>query len=220
MRHSFRAACVLLLLGCARVGGAQNAPIVSIRPFGEIAVERFTANETFTSVFGDSIGMFYGGGVQVTFSDRVYAELSLSRFRRSGEQVYRDPTTGRVFDLNIPLQATLTPLEVTGGYRFHTRRYRWLVPYAGGGVGRFGYQERCTAALAVCTAVGPDLDVTRAGFVGHGGVELRVHKDVGIAAEVQYTHVSGIFGNSGISADANEKDLGGIAGRIKIVIGR
>ena len=41
-----------------------------------------------------------------------------------------------------------------------------------------------------------------------------------MSVDAQYTHVLGILGTGGISQDAGEKDLGGIAARVKVLIGR
>jgi outer membrane protein with beta-barrel domain len=221
MRCSFNVLCALATAwGSAATASAQNPAVVAIRPFGEVAIQRFSATQTFTAVFGESTGWFFGGGLDVTVNDRLYFELSASRFQKTGDQVYFDAPSGHPYHLNIPLQATLTPLEATGGYRFHPRAARWLIPFLGGGAGRFSYREACTAATAVCAAVGPDLDLAHAGFVADGGAEFRVHKWVGVAADFRYTYVTGILGTAGVSADLNEKDLGGIAGRFKIVVGR
>jgi len=37
---------------------------------------------------------------------------------------------------------------------------------------------------------------------------------------VQYSHVPGILGNAGVSQQAGESDLGGVAARFKLVVGR
>jgi hypothetical protein len=37
---------------------------------------------------------------------------------------------------------------------------------------------------------------------------------------VQYTHVPGIIGSGGVSQDAGESDLGGVAARFRVVFGR
>jgi len=206
--------CGLCTLTFAVPAHAQDAPAISLRPFAALAFERFTATDTFSSVFGKDTGWFYGGGLQVTFHDRIYVELSASRFREDGNRVFRD-SSGRVFYLGIPLTATLTPLELVGGYRFHPDRYHWLVPYAGAGVGWYRYQETSPFANP-----GDDIDTRHAGFVAHGGAEFRVHRWMGLAADLQYTHVTGILGTAGISADVDETDLGGLAGRFTIVIGK
>ena len=42
---------------------------------------------------------------------------------------------------------------------------------------------------------------------------------ISISGDAQYTHVTGILGAGGISQDANEKDLGGVAARIRVLVG-
>ena len=205
---------VLCLLCVAPRARGQDAPRVALRAFGEVTAERFAASQTFTSVFGQAVEPLYGGGVDATFRDRLYVEVAASRFRRSADRVFRD-SAGKVFNLGIPLTATLIPLEVTGGYRFHLRRYPWLVPFAGAGVGWYRYRETSDFADP-----GEDLDTRHAGLVAHGGAEFRVSRWIGVAGDLQYTRVTGILGTGGLSLAAGEKDLGGVAGRFKIVVGR
>jgi hypothetical protein len=50
-------------------------------------------------------------------------------------------------------------------------------------------------------------------------VEFRVSRWIGISGDAQYTYVPGILGIGGISQDANEKDLGGIAARVRVIVG-
>ncbi len=209
-----RILCGVFVLLFATSADAQDAPLFSFRPFAEASFQRFAATQTFDAVFGKDTGWFYGGGLQVTIRDRIYVDLAASRFRKDGQRVFRD-ANGNVFDLGIPLTATLTPFELVGGYRFHPGRHRWLVPYAGAGVGWYQYQE--TAAFA---QAGDNVDTRKPGFMAHAGAEFRVHKWVGLAADLQYTHVTDILGQGGISAEVGEKDLGGVAGRIRIIVGK
>jgi hypothetical protein len=196
---------------------AQATPRISLRPFVDVSAEQFAATQTFDAVFGQSVQPLYGGGLELTLRDRFYVDLAASRFRKSADRVFRN--NGQVFHLGIPLTTTITPFELTGGYRFHLRRHGRpidrLIPYAGGGVGWYSYKE--TSQFA---ETGEDLDTRHAGLVLNGGAEFRLHRWVGVAADLQYTHVPGIIGTGGISQDARETDLGGIAGRVKIIIGR
>ena len=54
----------------------------------------------------------------------------------------------------------------------------------------------------------------------NGGAEFRLHRWIGVAADVQYSHVTGILGTGGVSQQAGESDLGGIAARFKLIVGR
>src|SRR5262249_36999303 len=156
-RQMMKSAVALLVLAVAGVApaSAQSLSSISLRPFAEVTTESFNAIDTFDSVFGRTYQPFYGGGLQVTFDDRYYVEVSASRFRKDGDRVFRN--AGQTFHLGIPLTATLTPFEVVGGYRFHSTKRPWLVPYVGAGVGSYSYQETSQFALA-----GEDLDTRHA----------------------------------------------------------
>ncbi len=210
--------CTILLAGTAVPAQAQSAPRISVRPFLEVADERFAAEHSFDATFGQSAEPFYGGGVQVTFRDRYFVDLGASRFTKTGDQVFVN--NGQVFHLGLPMTATITPVELVGGYRFHLRRRRrpipWLVPYAGAGIGWYGYRQ--TSAFAEPSE---NVDTRKAGFLAAAGAEFRLHRYVGLAADVAYTHVPGILGsNPSVSFSFGENDLGGVAGRFRIIVGR
>jgi hypothetical protein len=207
-------ACLALPATPAR---AQTAPFISLRPFVDVSAEQFAATQTFKSVFGQSVEPLYGGGLELTIRDRYYVDVAASRFRKSADRVFRN--NGQVFHLGIPLTTTITPFELTGGYRFHLYRHgrplERIIPYAGGGVGWYSYKETSQFADDA-----ENLDTRHAGLVLTGGAEFRLHRWVGVAADLQYTHVPGILGAGGLSQLVGEKDLGGIAGRVKIVVGK
>jgi len=192
---------------------AQTEPAISIRPFVFAAGEQFDAQTTFNAAFDRASQPLWGGGVQVTFRPGIFAEVSASRFRKTGQRAFVDGS--QIFRLGIPLTATLTPIEVTGGYRFHLRRHPRLLPYVAAGVGSYRYEE-----VSGFAAAGENVDLRHTGYLGNGGIEVRLHRWIGLASDVQVTHVPGILGRAGISKDANENDLGGIAVRVKAVIGR
>jgi opacity protein-like surface antigen len=190
---------------------AQDAPSLSIRPFVMATEQAFAATKTFDAVFGRTRAPFFGGGVQVVLLDRIVVEIGASRFKQTGERVFRSGDQN--FKLGIPLTATITPVEITGGYRFplweHAR------PYVAAGIGSYTYKE---------TSEGSDpeenLDTRKTGFVANGGFEFRLHRWVGFSVDVQYSHIPDILGISGISQQVGEKDLGGVAARFKLIVGR
>jgi hypothetical protein len=190
---------------------AQEAPALSIRPFLLGTQQSFAAKETFTAAFETSMAPFFGGGVQVVVLDRVVVEIGASRFRMTGERAFR--SGGETFRLGIPLTATITPLEITGGYRFTmTPRVR---PYVAVGYGRYSYTETSDFA-----AEGENVDTRSTGPVVNGGAEFRLHRWIGLGVDAQYSRVRGILGEGGVSQQENETDLGGIAARFKIIVGR
>ena len=145
--------------------------------------------------------------------DGAYVEISGSRFQKTGQRAFI--LNGQSFGLGIPLTATLTPIELSLGYRFKLKRHRTVIPYVAGGVGQYHYQETSSGSDP-----GEDLDVTHSGFLANTGVEFRLHKWVGVSVDAQYTHIPGIFGTGGLSKDAGESDLGGYSARVKVIDGR
>jgi opacity protein-like surface antigen len=79
----------------------------------------------------------FGGGVEATLPGRLFVNVRASRFRESGERVFL--FNGEQFDLGVPATITVTPIELTGGYRFAFGQR--FVPYAGAGIGWHRYQE-------------------------------------------------------------------------------
>jgi len=212
-RFSRSAVAVALCLCAAAPAAAQVTPALSIRPFVMFTEQSFTAVDTFDAVFGKTYGPFFGGGVQVVVSDGFFVELTASRFRETGERAFL--SGGQSFKLGIPLTATITPFEVSAGYRFRLPTLPRVRPYAAAGFGSYSYQETSDFSQP-----GEDVDTRHSGFVVNGGAEFRLHPWVGLAVDVQYSQVKGILGNGGVSQQAGESDLGGIAGRFKLVIGR
>jgi opacity protein-like surface antigen len=202
-----------LLLAFAAPAAAQDPPPLSIRPFVMASEESFIAIDTFNATFGRTVFPFFGGGVQVVVNDGFFVELTASRFRQVGERAYL--SGGRSFTLGIPLTATLTPLEISGGYRFRLRHAPRVRPYVAIGVGSYGYQETSDFAQP-----GDDVDTRHTGYVANGGIEVRLHSWVGLAVDVQYSQIKGILGTGGVSQQAGESDLGGVAARLKLVVGR
>ena len=206
---------ILLMAGLAVAApaAAQIAPVVSVRPFVVASAQSFAASDTFDASFGKTVLPFFGAGIQVVVNDGFFAELAVSRMRQTGERAYI--SNGTPFRLGIPLTATLTPVEMTGGYRFKSRQHPGIRPYVAAGFGSYAYQETSSFSDP-----GEDVDTTHTGFVMNGGAEFRVHRWVGLAVDVQYSHVPGILGTGGLSQQAGENDLGGVAARIKLVVGR
>ena len=191
---------------------AVQTTAVSLRPFFLAAGQSFTAKETFTSAFGQSFQPFWGGGLEVVlFHDRVYVDLTASRFKKVGQRVSR--FNGQTFGLGIPLTVTETPLEVSAGYRF--RAGKRVNPYAGAGFGSYSYKE-----VSDFADPSENVDTRHAGYLAMAGAEFRLHRWIGLSGDVQYTHVIGILGGGGVSQDANETDLGGVAARVKVIVGR
>jgi opacity protein-like surface antigen len=192
---------------------AQVRPLFTVRGFADFGSTSFTATDSFDAVFGTNRGTVFGGGVEVVERHNLFVNLRASRFRENGERVFRH--NGEVFELGIPLRVTVTPLELTGGYRAD---FGWpVIPYGGGGVSWHRYEETSQFATDA-----ENVDETFNGFQFLGGAEVRIWRWIGVAGEVQWTSVPDALGQdpNGISSEFDESDLGGTTLRFKIVIGR
>jgi opacity protein-like surface antigen len=203
-----RFASMLVVLACSVPAAAQD---LQFRPFGMFALQKFDASETFDAVLGSATQPFWGGGLNITQDDRFYLEIGASRFNKTGQRAFVN--NGQTFPLGIPVQVSMTPFEFTAGYRFTpSPRFR---PYVGGGVGAYHYEE--SSEFSDDTE---NINTTHAGGIVEGGIEVRLHRWVGAAADVHYTYVPGILGDSGLSKDENEKNAGGFSFRVKVIIGK
>jgi hypothetical protein len=203
------AAFAMLLFG--RPASAQSDPALALRPFVIVTAQAFTAKETFEAGFGESIQPFYGGGLSLVTNTGFFLDITASRFRKTGERVFRNGDD--TFPLGIPLSVTITPLEFSFGYRFRTSRA--VVPYFGGGLGSYRYQETSDEADP-----SEEIDTRKGGYLAVGGVDFRAAPWFRVGVDVQYTLVTGILGEGGFSQQVGEDDLGGLAARLKFTVGR
>lgn len=220
-----RIVIALIIVAAAAPAWAQTEQGMQLRPVVFVSEQWMNADQTFKAIFGQSNEIFWGGGLNITQDDQFYLELTASRFKKTGQRAFFN--NGQAFGLGIPLTATLTPFEVTAGYRFHRRlpprtlaAYRSggptrFVPYLGGGIGLYRYKETSDFAVS-----GDDVDVQHVGLIVEGGLEVRVTRWIGIAGDVRFTRVPGILGNGGVSQQAGEDDLGSIGARIRLVVGK
>jgi opacity protein-like surface antigen len=205
----------LIVLSLATHASAQTAPAdserLSVRAVGSVAAERFSAGTAFEAVSGSSVGALFGGGVRVTYG-RVFGEVSVSRYRTSGQRAF--VSGGESFQLDIPLTVTLVPVEIAAGYRFKGPRPT-VTPYIGAGVGVYRYTETSPAADP-----GEEVSARNTGWLALGGLEFRIRKWMALGAELQYSHVPGILGSGGLSLESGEANVGGVTARFKIILGR
>lgn len=204
---------------------AQARPRETIGVRGFFTVGNFIARsaDTFETVLGTNAGLIFGGGAHVLFPRGFYVEASASRFSREGERVFIGPDQ-EIFPLGIPLEVTLTPLEITGGWRYrHCPRPKGrpvvcrpsVIPYVGGGFSSYRYQETSDQSIAE-----DDVDERFAGFHLLGGVEYRAMPWLAVGGELAWSSIADALGEGGVSAAFNETDLGGLTMRLKVSIGR
>ncbi len=177
--------------------------------YGQFSFARFAAHNSFDAVLGSSAGAFFGGGGELRIGRGPFIGGSVEHFSKAGQRVA--VAGGEVFGLGIPDTVTLTPVQVTAGWRFEHER---LIPYGGGGVGSVFYREASNFADP-----GENVSGRFASYHVLGGIEVR-DGWVATAFEVEYSRVPNAVGVGGVSAAFQESNLGGVAARIKVVVGR
>jgi hypothetical protein len=201
----------------ARQPSAQRRPITA-RGYGTFGGLLFSAKDSFETVFG--------GGIQALWPQGFFVDGGVSWFRREGERVFIAPND-EVFRLGIPLRVTITPIEITGGWRFVRRpavarpplrfgaRPSRLVPYVGGGYSWLRYQETSDVPEEE-----DDVNEWFSGFHVLGGIEYRVRPRVTVGGEVKWSSIPDALGEGGTSAAFGEDNLGGTTFRVKVSFGR
>ncbi|MBM3781275.1 MAG: hypothetical protein FJW29_06320 [Acidobacteria bacterium] len=203
----------LLPLLAALLPASAAGQGIDVRGYGMIGSITFTASDSFESVVGNDSGRLLGGGVEVGLPlGGLFVGVGGSRYRADGSRVF--VTSSRVFTLGIPTQVTVSPIDVTAGWRFRQLSRR-IVPYVGGGWSSYRYEE--TADFA---APGENINERYSGYHLLGGVDLRITRWLGLGGEYVWTRIPDALGTDGASAFFNETDLGGSSLRVKLSIGR
>lgn len=205
---------VAVVIAVTLLGSSADAQgRFAVRGFGDVGWKTFSAGNSFTAVLDSSTGRVFGGGVEALLPRHIFVNLRASRFREVGQRVFL--FNGAQFDLGIPTTITVTPVEVTGGYRFD---FGWpLVPYGGAGLGRHRYEETSRFAEA-----NENVSERFTGYHALGGVEFRLARWIAAAAEAQWATVPDALGDNpnSVSHEFDESDLGGVTLRLKVVVGR
>ena len=200
-------ATIAVLLLVPSGAGAQ----VSVRGFADAGLTVFSATQSFKAILGKASGPVYGGGIE--FGERgFFLSIGAERFRRAGHRLF--VFDNQVFTLNVKDTITVTPVDLTFGYRL---RSHGIVPYAGGGVGWYRYQEISEHATDA-----EDVKQTSTGYHVLGGVEVPIQKWLAAGLDAKWSTVPNAFGDSttGVASVYNEHNIGGFTLRAKIIVGR
>lgn len=211
-----RHACIIAATACALLAtpaAAQQADdAVGIRGFATVGNITFQAQDSFDAVLDTHSGPVIGGGAQVLLPWGIYAEVGAGRFSATGERAFIGPNR-EVFPLGIPLEIDITPLEITGGWRF--RKWSRVVPYGGVGYSSYRYEE-----TSDFSAPGEDINERFGGFHVVGGAEFQTFRWLAVGGEVVWSTIPDAIGEGGVSAAFDEDNLGGTSVRLKISVGR
>ena len=190
---------------------AASRAQVSVRGFGDVGLTLFSTTQSFKAILGQSSGPVYGGGIE--FGERqFFLTLAAERFHRDGHRVF--VFQDQVFPLNVKDTITITPVDLTFGYRL---RSHGVVPYFGGGARWYRYEETSEHATG-----DENVKKTYAGFQVLGGAEVPLQRWLAAAVDAQWAAARNAFTDSPTSVATvyNEHNLGGFTLRAKIIIGR
>ena len=213
----------VFVLMCAAAAGsvapawAQTAPVpgsrIGFRAFGHFEWQSMAAKDSFEAVTGKTRLHGLGGGAEIQRIWRgVFARVSFTRMVETGERVF--VFNNEAISLGIPLEVTLTPIDLAVGWRLKPKTSRGIVPYAGAGMVLLSYKETSDADVS-----GESVNESYKGVVIFGGLEVPVWRRVSVGGEVGWRHVN-VPDPGGALEAFNEKDLGGVTMRVMLSIRR
>jgi hypothetical protein len=205
------AALLLAAPAWAQTSGASGSSGEEFRGrlFVHFEGQAMSAKDSFDTVAGKTTLTGVGAGLEVQNVWRgLFVRGAISRLKTTGERVF--VSDGEVFRFGIPLDITMTPIEVAAGWRFKPVGSRGIVPYAGGGALFLKYREES-----------PDDDSddsvkeSYTGLALFGGVEVPVWRYVSAGAEVGW-RTAKVGNPGGAMAAFGENNLGGVTFRLMI----
>jgi hypothetical protein len=183
---------------------------IGLRAYGVVDTTTMAATESFKASFGSAQTFGAGGGAELDIWKHLFLRFAVTRSQEDGTRVFVD--NGEVFDLNIPMTVTMTPIEAGGGWRFVSRSR--LTPYIGGAFISMAFNQVSDFAQA-----GENVSERYTGEAGFGGVDVMVWKGLFVGGEAQYRHVTVPDASTSVMTAFGERNLGGFTARILIGYG-
>jgi len=174
-----------------------------LRGYVTAGSEKTESPETFDAILGSDSLLLVGGGGELLIKKRWILRAQISRFSDTGTRVFVD-TDDTIFPLGIPLDIEVKVTEFSAGYRLYVKP-RWGI-YAVAGRSQYVLTEESNNETARSRGNGWHVI---------GGVDVKPHKWVLLAGEVQWTRTRDIL-LGGAAEALGESELGGLrfAGRI------
>ena len=199
-RGRLAAGAVTLLLATA--GATPAAAQVTGRGFIQASHLRFAASRSIEATTGSPTGFAYGGGAQIGIG-WLFVQGGVERYEAAARRVF--VLDDRVFDLGIPNRVTITPLQLTTGYRaggrvrrLRRRRLRYVPVCESAPFGPQSGRPDAAPESAVAPPLGPpyggDVRETHRSWHVLGGVETALLSWLWIGGEGQWTWVPDALG--------------------------
>lgn len=204
-RLLFLVALAVLVVPAAALG---QQPAVTGRAYVTLGTVFMTASETFDAVADTTRINVVGVGGTVSWQG-IFVDVAVSKGTLDGQRVF--VLDGEVFDLGIPLEISVRPVDIAGGWRGTTGR---LSPYAGAGITFLTYEE--TDAFA---DPGDEVSERASGWLLLGGVDVSILPWLHAGGEIRYRAVTGVLGSGGVSEAFGEDSLGGTSVAVRVSVG-
>ena len=165
------------------------------------------AKQSFEAVTGSTMMTGIGVGLEVqNIWKGVFLRGAISKLSKSGETVFVDE--GVVYPLGVPIDITMTPIEVAAGWRF--KALGRVVPYAGLGPMFLKHREEAEGDNS-----SESVNETFGGIALFAGIEVPVASIVSAGAELGLRKVT-VDSPGGTMRAFGENDLGGLTFRVMI----
>ena len=201
---------VLIAMPAGRIGPIRGGAVGHLRGlrYRPVRLRPVRGGAELPRRAGPGGRRFLGGGAEVRVGP-AFLNASIDRFAKTGQRIL--VVDGEVFKLGIPETVTIVPVAVSAGWRIQRDR---ATPYIGAGVGRMFYKEQSAFADE-----SERVDARFSSVHILGGIEFR-NEWVATAFEVQYTRAPQTVGIGGALQAFHESNLGGLVGRVKVLVGR
>lgn len=174
-----------------------------IRGYFSAGTEKTESPKTFDAILGTERFTLVGGGGELLIKRRWILRGQFLTFSDTGTRLFVD-TDKTVFPLGIPLDVTIDVVEFSGGYRFLAKP-RWGA-YAAAGRTSYKLTEESNDERDRASGSGWHL---------LGGIDVKPHKWVMAAGEVQWTTTEDIF-DAGAAKALGESELGGVRFALRV----
>jgi hypothetical protein len=190
--------------------GSADPHRLGFRAFATCDSLTMAATKTFEAVFDTSTLTACGGGVEVVnVWKQIFVHFERSTAKETGQRVF--VSDGTAYPLGIPLKMTMTPRELSAGWRFGSGPKNRFVPYAGAGAVWLDYTETSDFA-----STDENVSAHYTGSAVFGGIDVALLRFLTAGAEVRYRTIN-VTGLTGAAKDFGEKNFGG--GAVRVVIG-
>jgi hypothetical protein len=210
MRHAVLTVAVLTLFAGAAPAQTysppSSGPSIGFRAYGGVDATSMAARDSFDAAFGTSMVSGAGGGAEVDIWKHLFVRVAATHAKKTGSRVFVD--AGQVFDLNIPMTVTMTPLEVGGGWRFISRSR--FAPYVGAAFVSLAYDE-----VSDFAGTGDNVSERLKGAQVFAGVDVGVWKGIFVGVEGRFRSVHAPSDPLSLMNEFSEDDLGGAGAMVR-----